>query len=131
MVTAVTEAREMVSGSIAPAIRLAFLSMSSMSRIAGSSGQQYHNGNINRIIKECILGRTTSVTTTEDTEVMSSLPSVNFRWGLYSTIHYITLWVSKLISVIFLFYVFKEDLLCSFSASYMYSEFLLGHVYIL
>lgn len=39
VVTAVTEAREMVSGSNDPARRIAFLSRSSMSRIAGSSGE--------------------------------------------------------------------------------------------
>lgn len=39
VVTAVTDAREMVSGSSDPARRIAFLSKSSMSRIAGSSGQ--------------------------------------------------------------------------------------------
>lgn len=39
VVTAVTDAREMVSGSNDPARRIAFLSRSSMSRIAGSSGQ--------------------------------------------------------------------------------------------
>lgn len=40
VVTAVTEAREMVSGSSDPASRMAFLSRSSMSRMAGSSGHQ-------------------------------------------------------------------------------------------
>lgn len=39
VVTAVTDAREMVSGSNDPARRIAFLSRSSMSRIAGSSGR--------------------------------------------------------------------------------------------
>lgn len=39
MVTAVTEAKEMVSGSSIPARRIAFLSKSSMSRTAGSSAR--------------------------------------------------------------------------------------------
>lgn len=39
VVTAVTEAREIVSGSRDPASRIAFLSRSSMSRTAGSSEQ--------------------------------------------------------------------------------------------
>lgn len=51
VVTAVTEAREMVSGSSDPARRIAFLSKSSMSRIAGSSGQSKQN---NWTLKHCL-----------------------------------------------------------------------------
>lgn len=62
VVTAVTEAREMVSGSSIPARRIAFRSISSMSRTAGSSkGQAIIN----------MIGRATTGATDEDIFIFS------------------------------------------------------------